>query len=110
MNNYLEHHGIKGQKWGVRRFEKKSGGLTAAGKKRYIDYKEGIVSRQERKTPGHILKDGYDPSIQKRVDRLTGRDTLDRLNKKSKDAMKEAVSGAAKSGVNKVFQKKEKQL
>lgn len=33
--NYLEHHGIKGMKWGVRRFRNKNGTLTAAGKKRY---------------------------------------------------------------------------
>lgn len=32
---YLYHHGIKGQKWGIRRFQKKDGSLTAAGKKRY---------------------------------------------------------------------------
>lgn len=31
----LYHHGIKGQKWGIRRFQKKDGSLTAAGKKRY---------------------------------------------------------------------------
>lgn len=33
----LYHHGIKGQKWGVRRFQKKDGSLTSAGKKRYRD-------------------------------------------------------------------------
>lgn len=33
----LYHHGIKGQKWGVRRFQKKDGSLTSAGKKRYQD-------------------------------------------------------------------------
>ena len=31
----LYHHGIKGQKWGVRRFQNTDGSLTAAGKKRY---------------------------------------------------------------------------
>lgn len=31
----LYHHGIKGMKWGVRRFQKKDGTLTAEGKKRY---------------------------------------------------------------------------
>lgn len=32
---YLAHHGIKGQKWGVRRFQNSDGSLTSAGKKRY---------------------------------------------------------------------------
>lgn len=32
---YFEHHGIKGQKWGVRRYQDKNGKLTGAGKKRY---------------------------------------------------------------------------
>lgn len=30
----IEHHGVKGQKWGIRRFQNKDGSLTAAGKKR----------------------------------------------------------------------------
>lgn len=36
-NYELYHHGIKGQHWGVRRFQKKDGSLTTAGKKRYYD-------------------------------------------------------------------------
>ena len=36
----LYHHGIKGMKWGVRRFQKKDGSLTSAGKKRYYDTPE----------------------------------------------------------------------
>lgn len=31
----LEHYGIKGQKWGIRRYQNKDGSLTNAGKKRY---------------------------------------------------------------------------
>ena len=31
----LYHHGIKGQRWGVRRFQNNDGSYTAAGKKRY---------------------------------------------------------------------------
>lgn len=33
---YLEHHGILGQKWGLRRFQNKDGSLTEAGKKRRV--------------------------------------------------------------------------
>ena len=35
MSNYIKHHGIKGQKWGVRRFQNKDGTLTPAGKQKY---------------------------------------------------------------------------
>lgn len=36
MNDELYHHGIKGQKWGIRRFQNPDGSLTSAGKKRYV--------------------------------------------------------------------------
>ena len=32
----LYHHGIKGQKWGVRRFQEENGTLTSAGRERYL--------------------------------------------------------------------------
>lgn len=35
-DDYLAHHGIKGQKWGVRRYQNEDGSLTEAGKKRYM--------------------------------------------------------------------------
>ena len=35
MNNYLEHYGIKGQRWNVRRFQNEDGTLTAEGRERY---------------------------------------------------------------------------
>lgn len=35
MSNELYHHGIKGQKWGVRRFQNEDGSYTEEGKRRY---------------------------------------------------------------------------
>ena len=34
-NDYLMHYGIKGQKWGIRRYQNPDGTLTAEGKARY---------------------------------------------------------------------------
>lgn len=36
MKSYLQHHGILGQKWGVRRYQNEDGSLTAAGRKRLV--------------------------------------------------------------------------
>lgn len=36
-NDELRHHGIKGMKWGVRRYQNKDGSLTLAGKKRLVN-------------------------------------------------------------------------
>jgi hypothetical protein len=41
----LYHHGIKGQRWGIRRFQNKDGSLTARGKKRYGD--DGSASKKK---------------------------------------------------------------
>lgn len=41
--NELYHHGIRGQKWGVRRFQNPDGTLTAAGKIRY-----GVGSKKQK--------------------------------------------------------------
>lgn len=34
-NSQLHHHGIKGMRWGVRRFQNEDGTLTAQGRRRY---------------------------------------------------------------------------
>ena len=46
-NNELKHWGIKGMKWGVRRFQNADGTLTAAGKKRYAEEVKRLKDREQ---------------------------------------------------------------
>ena len=46
-SNELQHHGVKGQRWGVRRYQNKDGTLTKAGKRRYEKELEKL-SKEER--------------------------------------------------------------
>ena len=81
----LQHHGIKGQKWGVRRYQNEDGSLTNAGKKRYDD--GPAQSKKEKKELKKAQKewdknfkknhvDAYNKAVEK-VDKL-----IDDLNKK----------------------------
>ena len=50
--NELYHHGIKGQKWGVRRFQNEDGTLTEAGRKRKglnADKKNRTLSKKQKR-------------------------------------------------------------
>jgi len=50
-SSYLEHHGILGQKWGIRRFQNKDGSRTAEGKKRYKTLKTASAKKAKFETP-----------------------------------------------------------
>lgn len=49
MGDELYHHGIKGQKWGVRRFQNSDGSLKPAGAKRYADTENAPRSLKGKK-------------------------------------------------------------
>lgn len=54
MIDYLEihelyHHGIKGQRWGIRRFQNEDGTLTSEGKQRYSVDNNGQMSKEGKK-------------------------------------------------------------
>lgn len=44
--NELYHHGIQGQKWGVRRYQNEDGSLTDAGRKRYSHGYKGKIEKR----------------------------------------------------------------
>ena len=48
--DYLSHHGIKGQKWGVRRFQNEDGTLTPEGEKRYGWFYASEINKKEEAT------------------------------------------------------------
>lgn len=51
----LYHWGIKGMKWGVRRYQNADGTLTSAGKKRYLN-PDGTLNKKGKKKFGDSVK------------------------------------------------------
>lgn len=80
--NYLYHHGIKGMKWGVRRFQKKDGSLTSEGKKRYSDDSSDNSSAKKNKV-GHrqVLEKKYRDSGMSEIEAKAAADKRIKIEK-----------------------------
>ena len=80
MDNYqLYHWGIKGMRWGVRRYQNKDGSLTPAGRKRYEDEGGGSGSSNGgTKGSSKTLSSMSDAELRDKLARLRmERDILD---------------------------------
>lgn len=116
-DDYLMHYGIRGQKWGRRRFENEDGTLTAAGKERYYkradlnDFKREAETRVNMKVAE--IKDKRATPQKSSLDRLhediqAGRITEDQMKDYIKQTTLEQTylssvkKNAPKSGSEKV--------
>lgn len=81
--NYLAHHGIKGQKWGVRRFQNADGTRTAAGRKREKANREAEHDKLVKSTNAKELyknrKQLSDKELQDRLNRLRNEQALEQM-------------------------------
>ena len=84
----LYHHGIKGQRWGIRRYQNEDGSLKDAGKARYV---RSTLARNERKygeanSQRAINKDKYE-GYTKKANKAKEKGNIEKANKaKSKAA------------------------
>ena len=83
----LCHHGILGQRWGVRRFQNEDGSVTAAGRQRYQTGNRKLdkaINKYEKKAAS------YKNSSSQNKDNWAGKDFAEgaKLNKQSADRLK----------------------
>lgn len=82
MEYTIYHSGVKGMKWGVRRYQNKDGSLTPEGKKRYD---RDIAENNAKKKDNRIQIDGPDPNRWAKEDIKRAKGVTD----SSKDMVKE---------------------
>lgn len=107
QNDYIAHWGIKGMKWGIRRYQNADGTLTEAGKKRR-------ASKEEKKSKVSKMSDS---ELQQRLSRLRMEAEYKRLLAEQKpkrsgrfkkimgDIGEQAVKSLATKGIEKIVKK-----
>ena len=81
-SDVLEHHGILGQKWGVRRYQYKDGTLTPAGRRRYKVDAEGNLVEMTRKERKEYAKNEAKEKVEQKKQRRLERETASLEKKK----------------------------
>lgn len=93
----LEHHGIKGQKWGVRRYQNEDGTRTAAGKKREQSRSnESAHDDYNKAHSGKSVKDMSDAELRNHLNRLQMEKQYSQLTNSDTSKGKKFVSDAMK--------------
>lgn len=75
--NNLSHAGVKGMRWGVRRYQNKDGSLTPAGKKRYD---RDVRENNAKKKDNRIVIDGPDAKRWAKEDTKRAKGVVDSSN------------------------------
>lgn len=101
---YICHHGIKGQRWGIRRYQNEDGSLTELGRKR-LGMDESKVSDRLSRDSDIIIKKGT--KINRWVsDSLYEDDYIDELNKFRKTHNGKNPSNSEYEEINKKIEPK----
>lgn len=113
MSSELQHWGIKGQKWGVRRYQNSDGSLTPAGIKRYRD-EAGDIERRLNTNKREMTADDYQNAIKKTKSVGEGIDSVRKFNddgKKLKDpAMERRIRKSTEQMSDKELQQRVQRL